>query len=364
MTAVRVSPPPMPPPPRLPTRARAEARTRTGLSPMLTRLAAEHATGVLVRAHGTLHLADGLVVHAESPAAPGLDVLLPAHAALGADDWAHVLAEAGGDAHRAGRHLVATGRLTPGALEICRLTALHDAAYFTLAPSSTPGRFRYGTASGGRGEGGDRGGSGGGHGEGRDLSAGAGAVVGVGAEAGVGAGVGVEVGATVGTGARLGSGVGVGVGVGRPLTVAVVERETIRRRALLHRIWPDPRPDDAPLTVARRPAAPALTRRQRAVVARVDGVRTATDIARDLGRLAFPTLVDVRRLTAAGVLDPGPPRTGTPAPAPPARGAGLRHEDVVPEPPPHPDPRSYPELLSSDPHITLLKRLRDALEAL
>lgn len=48
------------------------------VSPMLTRLAAERATGALLRDHGTLYLVDGHVVHAESPAAPGLDVLLTA----------------------------------------------------------------------------------------------------------------------------------------------------------------------------------------------------------------------------------------------------------------------------------------------
>ncbi|MER7972362.1 transcriptional regulator, partial [Streptomyces sp. NPDC096080] len=138
MTAVRT-----PPPPRLPVRSRSEGRGRGGLSPMLTRLAAERATGVLVRERGTLHLADGLVVHAESPSAPGLDVLLTAHGLLGADDWGAALA-ATGDPARAGRRLVDAGRITPGALELCQLSALYDAAYFCLAPSSTPGRFRYG----------------------------------------------------------------------------------------------------------------------------------------------------------------------------------------------------------------------------
>jgi hypothetical protein len=245
---------------------------------MLTRLAAERATGVLIRERGALHLAEGRVVHAESPAAPGLEVLLTARGTLGADAWRQALAETG-DRHRAGHLLVDGGHLTPGALEVCRLVALYDAAYFALAPSSTPGRFRYATDE--------------------------------------------------------------GPGCACPVPVAAVERETLRRRDLLHRIWPDPATDDAPLTRSRGAAAPAPTTRQRAVLARLDDMSTAADIARDLGRPAFHTLVDIRRLAAAGVLSPRPP-------APAAEPVPL--SALAPE--------------VTDPHITLLKRLRDALEAL
>lgn len=163
MTTVRTTPPP-----RLPVRDKAAAQDRGwgGVSPMLTRLAAERATGVLVRERGTLHLAEGQVVHAESPSAPALDVLLSTRGTLHAhtDTTAGPTAgltvdtttEAGprrsvpgaGGRHRDGRVPVDGGRPTPGALELCHLVALYDAAYFALAPSSTPGRFRYGTAEG------------------------------------------------------------------------------------------------------------------------------------------------------------------------------------------------------------------------
>ncbi|MGW2822319.1 transcriptional regulator [Streptomyces sp. NPDC001443] len=265
------------PPPRLPVRDRSAAHEGAGgLSPMLTRLAAERATGVLVREHGTLHLTEGEVVHAESPHAPGFDVLLTTHGPLDATAWQEALAQTGSrpDAVR----LVADrGRLTEGALELCHLGALFDAAYFALAPSSTPGRFRYG----------------GGH----------------------------------------------QPGAVRPVTVDVVERETLRRRELLRRVWPDPLADSAPLVRVAPAAAPAVTARQTAVLTLVNGVRTATDIARELGRQAFHTLVDVRRLAAAGLVTPQPPPVRVPPPV--------------------------PSVLSvSDPDITLLKRLRDALEAL
>ncbi|WP_367322636.1 transcriptional regulator [Streptomyces sp. HUAS ZL42] len=267
------------PPPRLPVRNKTAANERThgGLSPMLTRLAAERATGVLIRELGTLYLAEGRVVHAESPLAPGLDVLLTAHGTLDAETW-RAAADGAGDQLGAGRLLLDTHRLAQGALELCHLGALYDAAYFALAPSSTPGRFRYGTAH--------------------------------------------------------------WLGPIHPVPVAALERETLRRRALLQRIWPDPLTDRAPLTRAAAVAAPPVPPRQQAVLALVDGARTAADIARRLGRRAFPTLVDVRRLAAAGLVSPHAP---PPAPAPAPRS-------------PLPD--------VTDPDITLLKRLRDALEAL
>lgn len=244
----------------------------TGLSPMLTRLAAERATGVLVRECGTLYLADGRVVHAESPLAPGLDVLLTAHGTLDAESWRQA-ADRADERHGAGRLLLDARRVTRGTLELCHLGALYDAAYFALAPSSTPGRFRYGT--------------------------------------------------------------GHWLGPVRPVPVAAVERETLRRRELLHRIWPDPWADSAPLIRTAPGPAPAVPPRQVAVLALVDGARSAPDIARELGRPAFHTLVDVRRLTAAGLVTPH-----------------------VPPPAPSPLP------VVTDTDITLLKRLRDALEAL
>ena len=269
------------PPPPLPVRDREAAHERpwAGVSPMLTRLATERATGVLTRERGTLYLTDGQVVHAESPSAPGLDVLLTTHGTLDAAAWHDAVARSD-DRNGAGRLLVSAGRLTQGELELCHLGALYDAAYFALSPSSEPGRFRYGTAH--------------------------------------------------------------WIGAIRPVPVADLEHESLRRRDVLHRIWPDPRTDTAPLIRADPAEAPPLTPRQRTVLALGNGLRTAPDIARERGRRAFPTLVDIRRLAAAGLVAPKP----DPAPV------------VADEPA---DPAWQ---LPEDPHITLLKRLRDALEAL
>ncbi|WP_019064005.1 hypothetical protein [Streptomyces prunicolor] len=286
MTAVKATP--TTPPPRLPVRDKAAAGERGwgGVSPMLTRLAAEEATGVLVRERGSLHLVDGHVVHAESPSAPGLELLLTAHGTLGAEAW-EAAARATDDRHATTRLLVDGGLLSPGALELCHLGALYDAAYFVLAPSSTPGRFRYGVTH--------------------------------------------------------------PIGGVRPVPVTALERETLRRRDLLHRVWPDAATDGTPLVRADPVAPPPVTARQAAVLAQVDGVRTAPDIARVLGRRAYPTLLDVRRLVSAGLVSPRPP---TPATRP-SPGTGTGTTDSVGT-----DPHV------TDPDITLLKRLRDALEAL
>ncbi|MET7847379.1 hypothetical protein ABZT48_03845 [Streptomyces avermitilis] len=377
MTAVRT-----PSPPPLPVRQRAVAPAG-GLSPMLSRLAAERATGVLVRERGSLYLSEGQVVHAESPATPGLDVLLTVRGALNAEGWREAVAEAG--ARRlVGRFLVDRGRIAKGALELCHLGALYDAAYFVLGPSSAPSRFRYGAAH--------------------------------------------------------------WLGPVHPVPVAAVERETLRRRELLHRIWPDPATDDAPLVRIERLDEPTVAPRQAAVLGRVDGTRTAADISRALGRPAFHTLVDLRRLAAAGVVAPAPgtevpacheererfdaaipaearaalratspagappgpapvtpaaltPAPDTPAPATSAGTATARTTPPAPTTPPvappaptalpardtpsltltpltppdppdplappgTPDPLAHLALTSTDPDVSLLRRLRDALEAL
>src|SRR6478736_4089258 len=82
---------------------------RAAPSPMLQRLAAERATGALMRDRGTLYLADGQVVHAESPATPGIDVLLTTGGALRSEGWWDAVAQAGAG-QRVARYLVDSGR--------------------------------------------------------------------------------------------------------------------------------------------------------------------------------------------------------------------------------------------------------------
>ncbi|MGR8010158.1 transcriptional regulator [Streptomyces hypolithicus] len=247
------------------------------ISPMLVRLAAERATGALLRDHGTLYLVDGQVVHAESPAAPGIDVLLTSTGRLPAEEWQEAVDRAGPQG-RVGRFLVDSGRLADGELELCHLGALYDAAFFALAPGSGPTRFRYGVAH--------------------------------------------------------------WIGPVRPVSAAAVERESRRRRHLLDSLWPYPETDTAPVVRRRAASGQPVTARQRAVLDLADGDRTPADIARALGRPAFHTLMDVRRLAAAGTV-------ATP-------------REVPPPTPPVP---AWVARVGDDPDTALLRRLRDALEA-
>ncbi|MPY58474.1 transcriptional regulator [Streptomyces spongiae] len=246
-------------------------------SPMLHRLAAEKATGSLMRERGTLYLSDGQVIHAESPDTPGLDVLLTAGGALSPEQWGEALTEAGPQ-QLVGRFLVDRGHFPEGALELCHLGALYDAAFFVLGRGGGPARFRYGVAH--------------------------------------------------------------WMGAVRPVPVDAVQRETSRRREMLNEIWPEDDTDTQPLVQTGLGLDTGLPRRQRAVAELVDGVRTAADISRALGRPAFHTLVDVRRLAAAGIV--------TAARRPP-RAANA--------------PTRLPET-SAAPDVSLLRRIKNALEAL
>ncbi|GGP84976.1 transcriptional regulator [Streptomyces melanogenes] len=251
------------------------------VSPMLVRLVAERATGALLRDTGTLYLVDGQVVHAESPAAPGLEVLLTASGRVRPEGWRRAVDQAGGRG-TVGRFLVESGQVARGELELCHLGALHDAAFFALAPGKGPTRFRYGAMH--------------------------------------------------------------WIGPVRPVTAHALAREASRRRELLDRIWPHPEVDTAPVVpVPDRPGLP-VTVRQRALLAAVDGVRTPGAIARLLGRPAFHTMVDVRRLAAVGAVET--PLAAAPVETVPDWVARACAEAAQP----------------SD--EALLRRLRDALEAM
>jgi hypothetical protein len=209
---------------------------------MLSRLVEQRATGVLLRDTGALYLADGAVVHAESPAAPGIEVLLTAGGRLSPEAWREAVDAAGADC-ATGRWLIDHGRLAAGELEISRLGALHDAAYFVLAPAAGPTSFRHGVRH------------------------------------------------------WFGS-----LGV---VEVTAMEGEALRRRRLLDSLWPHPGLDTAPVTASRaaRGCGVRLPRGPAQVLRLADGVRTPSAIAALLGRPAFHALVDVRRLAALGLVE-------------------------------------------------------------
>ncbi|MFD9719750.1 transcriptional regulator [Streptomyces sp. NPDC059076] len=255
------------------------------VSPMLRRLTDERATGVLIRDHGALYLVDGQVVHAEAAAAPGLDVITAASGRLRPDHWDDAIAAAGARCQVA-RQLIDSGAITAGELEICHLGTLFDAAFFTLATRSGATRFRYGVTH--------------------------------------------------------------WLGPVRPVSPSAVERESMRRVRLLNSIWPHPEVDTAP--VRRRPhRGRAISPHRRALLELADGVRTPPTIARELGRPAFNTLVEVRRLAAEGLIDAtaGVPGAG----AHPSSDDGTQQPEQAQahEPPTAPD-------------SALLRRIREALE--
>ncbi|MEN3584340.1 hypothetical protein AAH978_09320 [Streptomyces sp. ZYX-F-203] len=246
----------------------------------LAALAADGATGALSGERGVFYLAGGRVVHVESAQTPGLRALLTHSGAVAADGWWEAVGREGAR-RRVGRRLVDSGRLAAGALEVCHLGALFDAAYFALALDTRAHRFRPGAAH--------------------------------------------------------------WLGTVRSVGVDTVLRESRRRRTLLDRIWPDPAVDVAPLARTPGTAAADLPARRGRILAQVDGVRTATDIATALACRTYHTLVELRRLAALGLVT-----TTVHEPLSPPEGAG-------------PDPCGT---AWEDPDAALLRRLRDALEAL
>ncbi|WP_217140368.1 hypothetical protein [Streptomyces sp. AC627_RSS907] len=245
-------------------------------SAALGALAAEGATGALSGERGIVYLSAGRVVHVESPFTPDLGALLIRSGTVAPDGWWDAV-DRGGRQHRVGHRLVDSGRLAAGALELCHLGALFDAAYFAVAPGTRAHRFRPGAAH--------------------------------------------------------------WLGAVRSVPVDVVVRESARRRALLDRIWPDPDIDAVPLTRVTDAGPADLPVRRSRTLTQVDGVRTASEIASALACRTYHTLVELRRLAADGLVTAAPSAPTTPAPEP--RG-----------------------VVWDDPDTALLRRLRDALEAL
>jgi hypothetical protein len=250
----------------------------------LTRLADEKATGALYGGAGAVYLANGTVVHADSAQSPDLGVRLIACGRLTEETWRGAVAETGAE-HRVGERLVERGWVTRGELELCHLNVMFDAAYFVLLPESKPTRFLPGAAH--------------------------------------------------------------WLGPVRPVRAGALHREARRRRALLDRVWPWPATDEQPVVprgTGDRPGRGGRpTPAQRAVLRLADGSRTPVQIAWLLGRSAFTTVLDVRRLAAAGLV-------ATPAAS--ASGAAPASRAAAPVP-----------YRARQPDASVLIRLRDALEA-
>ena len=216
---------------------------------MLTEIAADQRSGSLVvdgTPGGALHVVDGHVTYAESPASPGVGELLTASGRLAARTWEAAL-EAGSGGGTVGRLLVEQGHLTQGELELCVLGAVYDAAYFVLQPASTRVTFV------------------------ENAPHWLGAVIRVDA--------------------------------------AAVVREARRRTRLLDEIFPHPELDTAPVTPVPRPPVErvALTSLQWELLMHADGQRTPADLAQLLGRAGYATIQELRRLGKQGLLELPPP---------------------------------------------------------
>ncbi|MGF1432034.1 transcriptional regulator, partial [Kitasatospora sp. LaBMicrA B282] len=231
--------------------------------PAVERLAEARATGALHTTTGTLYLEDGAVVHAESPAALDLGALLTRSGRLTATRWQQTR-EAFADRCLVGPMLVGQGCLSRGELELCQLAAVHDAAFFVLGAPPAATHFE----------------------------------------------------------------AGVRHWLGPVLAVppGLLRHEAVRRRDRLARIWPWPQVDDVPLRRTGRPAGHRLplSPRRRELLGLADGRRTPVELARLLGRSSYATLVEVRRLAAAGLLvTPAPTLPGPPAAPPPGAVPGA-----------------------------------------
>ncbi|MFI9045787.1 hypothetical protein [Streptomyces sp. NPDC053427] len=268
---------------------------------LLDRFAAERVTGALRGPNGCIYLREGAIYCVEGATAPGLDARLSAAGLLPADRWQQAL-ETAGPAHQGGRFLVNAGWLTQSELEICHLGALLDAAFFALplppeTTSFTPGSAHW-------------------------------------------------------------------LGVVRRISAATLQQATARRRALLDRLDPWAAVDAAPVVPVaptRRGRHSPTTGRQRRLLERADGRHTPYELARALGQSAFVTLLDIRRLAAAGLV-----RVPTASAALPRRRPGARGEGRPPRTADAPSPTwqlPVPAVLeTADPDIALLVRLRTALE--
>ncbi|BEL09351.1 hypothetical protein Q0Z83_075420 [Actinoplanes sichuanensis] len=223
------------------------ARTRTAApGDLLTRVAGERQTGaLLVGGHpgGAVYVFEGRVIYAESTSAPGVGELLTSSGRLAGRTWQSAF-DLGASTARVGRLLVEQGHLTQGELELCVLGATYDAAYFVLADRAAPAEFRPGATH--------------------------------------------------------------WLGPVVHIDAAAVDREVARRIGLLDGIFPNPLIDVAPVIPAARPPRErvTITAPQWELLVQADGQRTPADLAQLLGRAGYAIIQELRRMAAAGLIEP------------------------------------------------------------
>ncbi|MGI8336585.1 hypothetical protein ACRYCC_42145 [Actinomadura scrupuli] len=222
----------------------------------LNRLAESGATGALhVGAEGSLFLTDGMVTFAQSERATSLDLLLTASGRVSEQSWQRARARG---APPATWKAATAKRLSHAEFETFVLLAIFDAAFFLL-PSSEPAGFA--------------------EAERHWLDP-----------------------------------------IWR-ITPGTLAHECRRRQAQLEAAWPYALADDAPVIPIRRLRRQRviLTGLQAELLLNADGHRTVTDLARELGRTCFGSLLALRGLAAASLVhvESTTPRRRRPALAPP-----------------------------------------------
>ncbi|MFJ8442094.1 transcriptional regulator [Kitasatospora griseola] len=264
----------------LPRRRRSACAPATTFEAALTDLATDGATGVLHGPDGAVHLAAGLVVHAESPRGASVGHLLTAAGRVTVRAWEESMALTGG--HPAD-HLLAAGLVGHGELELARLAATLDGAHDALAQHG--GELRFDSAAR--------------------------------------------------TGFRLARPLSV-----LELRGAVGRRRALLDACWPSAELDSVPPVATGAAPVRRTAVPR--HRRQALLAAADGTRTVPELARLLGRTTFGALLDVRQLAAAGLLSAGRPAV-LPDP-PPAAGPGPAPPDVLLPPGPRSYDSSDPEV--------------------
>ncbi|NAS24928.1 transcriptional regulator [Herbidospora sp. NEAU-GS84] len=268
---------------------------------VLSELAESRATGALKAGRsGTVYLSRGRVCYVECARTPTVEELLTASGRLTLSGMRTARQTAAATAD-GGDLLVRRGVLSRGELQLCVLGATLDASFFLFGANVPKPKFREG----------DR------H----------------------------------------------WLGIHWFFDVPGLFRECHRRRARLDRAWPSAELDSRPVVPVRRIRSQhvVLTALQWEILLNADAETTPAELAKRIGRPAYTTLLAVREMAAAGLLEcPEPPPPEKPPDLPKrvagsapraAAGAGGRARS------------SYPEISGDPTDVNLLIRLRNALEA-
>ncbi len=271
---------------------------------MLSDLAESRATGALKAGRsGTVYLSKGRICYVECARTPSVEELLTASGRLTLTGvrTARQTAAATADG---GDMLVRRGVLSRGELQLCVLGATLDASFFLFGATVPKPKFREG----------DR------H----------------------------------------------WLGIHWFFDVPGLFRECHRRRARLDRAWPSAELDSRPVVPVRRIRSHhvVLTALQWEILLNADAETTPAELAKRIGRPAYTTLLAVREMAAAGLLEcPGPPPPPEKPPDLPKRVAGSAPRAMPGDGGGRRAQSSYPEISGDPTDVNLLIRLRNALEA-